>query len=172
MYYKFSTNTSDSIFTNYNDNCDATINYNDYSNIIDNVYEFIRTDDGEWQIRTKSKYKRKNDITSKIIYTEFSPEVEERLKEYIENNYDRYDIKEYGDYIYSVIQEKAYEFAYEIIEQSKDEYIIPNEDKIVEEIIEQIDFESIYELVEAILKSPITTEDRLADLGMSMSDFL
>lgn len=111
-------------------------------------------------------------LTSRVISRKFVPATEERMEEYIMNNYDRYDIQEYGSYIYQMIQEKAYDFASEVVNEAEDEYIISDEDAVIETIMEEIDFDSLYDLVEDILNAPITMEEKLADIGMSMRDFL
>lgn len=109
---------------------------------------------------------------SNISDTSFVSEIEERIEEYIQDNYDRYTIQEHGLYIYETIQEKAYDFIYELIEKAKEDYLINNEEKVVETIMKEIDFDSLYELIENILHAPITMNEKLADIGMSMKDFL
>lgn len=72
-----------------------------------------------------------------------------------------------------MIQEKAYDFASEVVEEAKnDEYIIDDEESVVDAIMQEIDFDSLYDLVEDILHAPITMEEKLAEVGMSIRDFL
>lgn len=96
--------------------------------------------------------------------------IEERIEEYIQRDFDRYYIAELGNYVYQFIQEKVYDIAVEVIEEAEKEYIIP--DSFVDDIMKDIDFESLYDLVEDILHAPITMEEKLAEVGMSMKDFL
>jgi hypothetical protein len=42
----------------------------------------------------------------------------------------------------------------------------------VDAIIQEIDVDSLYDLVEDILHAPITMEEKLAEVGMSIRDFL
>ena len=111
-------------------------------------------------------------VNKRIISKKFVPTTEERMEEYIQDNYDRYMINEYGSYIYQMIQEKAYDLASELVEEAKEDYIIDNEEQVIESILEEIDFDSLYDLIEDILNAPITMEEKLADIGMSMRDFL
>ena len=115
----------------------------------------------------------KQPLTSKeISETTLVLTTEERLENYIEDHCDRYIVNEYGSHIYQMIQEKAYDIASEVVEEAKEEYDIQDEDEIIETIVKAIDFDSIYDLVEDILHAPITMEEKLADVGMSISDFL
>lgn len=114
-------------------------------------------------------------LNKRVISKKLVPETEERTEEYIKDNCDRYMIDEYGaSYIYQIIQEKAYEFASEIIEEAKEDYIINEgeEDSFIDSIIEEVDFDSLYELIDDIQQAPITMEDKLAEVGMSIRDFL
>lgn len=112
-------------------------------------------------------------LTKRTISRQLVPTTEERLEGYIQDNYDRYTVHEYGSYIYQMIQEKAYDFASEVVEEAKnDEYIIDDEESVVDAIIQEIDFDSLYDLVEDILHAPITMEEKLAEVGMSIRDFL
>lgn len=152
-----------------------------YKNPYDDYYKLTRiTYDKNGKILEQTFYneevidiKYKTILTpKKISRTRLVPTTEERLEGYIQDNYDRYIVQEYGTYIYQMIQEKAYDIASEIIEEAKDEYDIQDEDAVIEAIIEEIDFDSMYELVEDILHAPITMEEKLADVGMSIRDFL
>lgn len=112
-------------------------------------------------------------LTKRAISRQLVPTTEERLEGYIQDNYDRYTVHEYGSYIYQMIQEKAYDFASEVVEEAKnDEYIIDDEESVVDAIMQEIDFDSLYDLVEDILHAPITMEEKLAEVGMSIRDFL
>jgi hypothetical protein len=111
-------------------------------------------------------------VIKRTISRKLVPTTEERLEEYIQENYDRYIIGEYGSYVYQMIQQKAYDIASEVVEEAKEDYTIDDEDIVIESIMEEIDFDSLYDLIEDILHAPITMEEKLADVGMSMRDFL
>ena len=146
---------------------------NDYANYTSSTYNITSTDSSGYNTLLNYNFKYRTTLTpQKVLKINLVPITEERLEDYIQDNYDRYNIKEYGSYIYQVIQEKAYDIASEVVEEAKDDYIIDDEEKIIDVILENIDFDSLYELVENILHAPITMEDKLAEVGMSIADFL
>ena len=98
--------------------------------------------------------------------------VEEAVEEYIQDNYDSSTVEDYGYYLYEAIQEKAYEFASNAVEQIKEEYIINDEEAIVDAIIDEIGFDSLYEMAESVSDVPMSFEDHLAEVGMSIRDFI
>ena len=158
-------------FTNYTNNTSST------SPFIKTVYDkngnIIQIIEDLYTTYTSDITEIKPLLTSKeISETTLVPTTEERLENYIEDHCDRYIVNEYGSYIYQMIQEKAYDIASEVVEEAKEEYDIQDEDEIIEAIVEAVDFDSMYELVEDILHAPITMEEKLADVGMSISDFL
>lgn len=97
---------------------------------------------------------------------------EERMEEYIQDNYDRNTIQDYGHHIYQIIQEKTCNIVSDIVDMLEEEYVIPDKDAIIEIIIDEIDFNSLYEIADSILDAPISFEDRLAEVGMSIKDFI
>lgn len=111
-----------------------------------------------------------NNVVDKMI-----DNIEEKIEQYIYNNFDRYYIQEAGECIYSIITEKAYEITEKVITEQEN-YDLPSEQKIVEKIIEvaynAINFTNMYEIIDDILNQPITMEEKLADVGMSYKDFL
>ena len=170
-YFHYSTN---SIYSNHvtvrciNDSPDATlISYYDKNGKLIYEYEYKDT----YYVYNSERSKMKLELISSEIL-KFVPTIEEKIEEHILNNYDKYDFKEKGSYVYQIIQEKAYEFIHESIKEAKEEYDIPDEDKIIEIIMEEIDFDSLYELIEDTLHAPITIEEKLIDIGMSYKDFL
>lgn len=139
--------------------------YDNMGNIVKTYENTMNTVDFDYHYRTI--------LTKRAISRQLVPTTEERLEGYIQDNYDRYTVHEYGSYIYQMIQEKAYDFASEVVEETKnDEYIIDNEESVVDTIMQEIDFDSLYDLVEDILHAPITMEEKLAEVGMSIRDFL
>lgn len=107
-----------------------------------------------------------------ISKTNLVSTVEEAVEEYIQDNYDSSTVEDYGHYLYEAIQEKAYEFASNAVEQIKEEYIISDEEAIVDAIIDEIGFDSLYEMAESVSDVPMSFEDHLAEVGMSIRDFI
>lgn len=101
--------------------------------------------------------------------------VENKIEQYIYDNFDRYNIQEAGEYIYSVITEKAYEITEDIITHQKD-YELPLDqtalDNIINTVFMAIDLNNLYEIIDDILNQPVTMEEKLANIGMSQRDFL
>ena len=101
--------------------------------------------------------------------------VENKILDYIYEK-DKYFIQDTGSYIYSLIDDKIYEFSQSIIQEMlKDNYILPygkTEDDVISEIISFIDMSIIYEAIDEILNAPITMEEKLAEVGMSIKDFI
>lgn len=98
-------------------------------------------------------------------------DTEEKIEEYIYDHYDKYDILEMKEYVYSIIQDKAYDIIEQILEDAKDDYDIINKDKVAEVIFNNIDFSSLCEIIDNIADAPVTIEEKLADVGMSERDF-
>ena len=101
--------------------------------------------------------------------------VENKILDYIYEK-DKYFIQDTGSYIYSLIDDKIYEFSQSIIQEMlKDNYTLPygkTEDDVISEIISFIDMSIIYEAIDEILNAPITMEEKLAEVGMSIKDFI
>ena len=102
--------------------------------------------------------------------------VEDLLKDYVLEHFNKYDIQEIGSNIYDVIKEKAYDILcdcindlYESFNYNEKDYDVNN---YAEEYYEDIDVYCIDEVIEDILNSPATFEEKLADVGMSIKDFL
>lgn len=81
------------------------------------------------------------------------PMTEEKIEEYILDNFDKNDIEKYGDYIYDIIQEKTYNFILEIIKEFQKDYTIAGNDKesIIDAVFEAIDFNAVYKIIDDIL---------------------
>lgn len=102
--------------------------------------------------------------------------VEDLLKDYVLEHFNKYDIQEIGSNIYDAIKEKAYDILcdcindlYESFDYNEKDYDVNN---YAEEYYEDIDIYCVDEVIEDILNSPVTFEEKLADVGMSIKDFL
>ena len=167
MMYKLNTGSTSNYYNwntiTYNYNGSGTITYNPYDN-----YTINNINSSSFEITYA-----KNILTAEnVANTSFVPNAEEKIEEYIYENFDKYDILEMQEYIYQVIQEKAYDIVTEMLEDAKEDYDITNEDDVIETIIDNINFDSLYEIVDEIIHSPRTMEEKLADVGMSYKDFL
>lgn len=146
------------------DNIVFTISYDNSNNIITEYYN------DEFFIKSEVVTFEKELESRNVI-----DEVENLLKDYVLEHFDRYDIQEIGSCIYSVADEKAYDLLCEYIDKLHEEYN-PEEDYDVndyaEKYYEDIDIYCIDEIIDDILNAPITMEEKLADVGMSIKDFL
>lgn len=96
---------------------------------------------------------------------------QEHVIEYIQDNYDKYDIQEHQEYMYQIIMDKSYDI---IITLLNEDYDVNNNDfdSIVERIQDELDFTEFYEVIDDILHSAMTMEEKLAEVGMSYRDFI
>ena len=102
-------------------------------------------------------------------------EVENLLKDYVLEHFNRYDIQEIGSYIYNVADEKAYALLCNYIDELHENYYFNEEydvNNYAEKYYEDIDIYCIDEIIDDILNAPVTMEEKLADVGMSIKDFL
>lgn len=143
----------------------ATLNYTDGNG---NIYSTTTLND-EWFDTSNYSYKR---VLNDKHIASFVSTTEERIEEYIQYDFDKYHIIDLGSYVYQHIQEKVYDIATEVVQEMEKDFEITDEDSVVEKIVKEIDFESLYDLVEDILHAPVTMEEKLAEVGMSMKDFL
>ena len=108
-----------------------------------------------------------DDIIDKLI-----DDVQSKTIEFIQENYDKYDIKEYKEYMYQIISEKAWDIAEKIL---KNKYTINNDcdiDDIVNKIVKELDISMFDDVLSDILNYSPRVEDKLADIGMSQKDFI
>ena len=102
-------------------------------------------------------------------------EVENLLKDYVLEHFNRYDIQEIGSYIYNVADEKAYDLLCNYIDKLHEDYDFEEEydvDNYAKKYYGDIDIYCINEIIDDILNAPVTMEEKLADVGMSIKDFL
>ena len=103
-------------------------------------------------------------------------EVENLLKDYVLEHFNKYDIQEMGSCIYNVADEKAYDLLCNYIDELHENYYFDEEEYDVDNYAEKyygdIDIYCIDEIIDDILNAPVTMEEKLADVGMSIKDFL
>ena len=102
-------------------------------------------------------------------------QVEDLLKDYVLEHFNKYDIRESGSNIYSVIKEKAYDILCDCINDLYESYDFDEEFDVndyAEKYYEDIDISCVDEIINDILNAPVTIEEKLADVGMSIKDFL
>ena len=102
-------------------------------------------------------------------------EVENLLKDYVLEHFNRYDIQEMGSCIYNVADEKAYDLLCNYIDELHEDYDFEEEydvDNYAKKYYGDIDIYCINEIIDDILNAPVTMEEKLADVGMSIKDFL
>lgn len=94
---------------------------------------------------------------------------------YILEHYDRTDIQEMGSSIYQEISEKVYQYIRDTVineyDFSDEEWDIMY-DAIADLVYERVDFSYIWEAIDEVLDAPVTFEEKLAEVGMSIKDFL
>lgn len=96
---------------------------------------------------------------------------QERVIEYIQGHYDKYDIQEHQSYMYQIITDKSYDIIIALLDE--DYEVNDNDfDSIVEQIQGELDFAEFYEVVDDILHTAMTMEEKLAEVGMSYRDFI
>ena len=102
-------------------------------------------------------------------------EVENLLKDYVLEHFNRYDIQEMGSCIYNVADEKAYDLLCNYIDELHENYYFDKEydvNNYAEKYYGDIDIYCIDEIIDDILNASVTMEEKLADVGMSIKDFL
>lgn len=96
---------------------------------------------------------------------------QERVIEYIQEHYDKYDVQEHQSYMYQIITDKSYDIIIALLDE--DYEVNDNDfDSIVEQIQSELDFAEFYEVVDDILHAAMTMEEKLAEVGMSYRDFI
>lgn len=111
-------------------------------------------------------------LTKDNVVEKMMKYVEEKIEEYIYDTFDRYYIKEYGSYVYSILTEKAYEITEDIITNQDEYMIVCDESELIDVLFEAIDLNYFYEIIDDIPNQPIIMEEKMADVGMSYKDFL
>lgn len=95
--------------------------------------------------------------------------------EYILEHYDRYKLQEDGSYVYQQVSDEVYQHIKDsIVEQydfSDGEWDMMY-DALADIVYERVNFEHIWEAIDEILNASTNMEEKLAEVGMSISDFI
>lgn len=141
--------------------------------ILDSMHYAVNIDDltGLVSVDTKSEYECVDKDNLHVYLDKLVDKAQERVIEYIQDHYDKYDIQEYQEYMYQIITDKSYDIIIALLDE---DYYIEDEDFdfIVEQVQGELDFAEFYEVVDDILHTAMTTEEKLAEVGMSYRDFL
>lgn len=108
---------------------------------------------------------------------EITDSVQDKTIEYIQENFDKHDIREHHGYMYQIIVEKASEIAEQILE---DNYNLGSSlalfdydsDAIINDVVKNLDYSVFDDAIEDIVNQSSSLSDKLADIGMSYNDFI
>ena len=149
---------------------------NEYYSIAD---EIGRNDSDNMIIKYYNEFSLKSEVVTfekELESRNIIDEVENLLKDYVLEHFNRYDIQEMGSCIYNVADEKAYDLLCNYIDELHENYYFDEEEYDVDNYAEKyygdIDIYCIDEIIDDILNAPVTMEEKLADVGMSIKDFL
>ena len=151
---------------------------NEYYSI---AYEIGLNDSDNMIIKYYNEFSLKSEVVTfekELESRNIIDEVENLLKDYVLEHFNRYDIQEMGSCIYNIADEKAYDLLCNYINELHENYYFDEEyeeydvDNYAEKYYEDIDIYCIDEIIDDILNAPVTMEEKLADVGMSIKDFL
>lgn len=152
---------------------------NDYGNKYYNIAYKIGLDNSDnMVIEYYDEFSMKSEVVTfekELESKDIVDEVENLLKDYVLEHFNRYDIQEIGSYIYNIADEKAYDLLCNYIDKLHEDYDFEEEydvDNYAKKYYGDIDIYCINEIIDDILNAPITMEEKLADVGMSIKDFL
>ena len=152
---------------------------NDYGNKYYNIAYKIGLDNSDnMVIEYYDEFSMKSEVVTfekELESKDIVDEVENLLKDYVLEHFNRYDIQEIGSYIYNVADEKAYDLLCNYIDKLHEDYDFEEEydvDNYAKKYYGDIDIYCINEIIDDILNAPVTMEEKLADVGMSIKDFL
>lgn len=95
--------------------------------------------------------------------------------DYILSNYNKADIQDMGSSIYQEVSEKVYQYVRDTIineyDFTEDDWDMMY-DALADIVYERIDFTHVWEAIDEVLNAPVTFEEKLAEIGMSVRDFL
>ena len=165
-------NKSNLLYTLDSDTLDAIKYYNI-------AYKIGLDDSDNMVIKYYNEFSLKSEVVTfekELESRNIIDEVENLLKDYVLEHFNRYDIQEMGSCIYNVADEKAYDLLCNYIDELHENYYFDEEEYDVDNYAEKyygdIDIYCIDEIIDDILNTPITMEEKLADVGMSIKDFL
>lgn len=152
---------------------------NDYGNKYYNIAYKIGLDNSDnMVIEYYDEFSMKSEVVTfekELESKDIVDEVENLLKDYFLEHFNRYDIQEIGSYIYNIADEKAYDLLCNYIDKLHEDYDFEEEydvDNYAKKYYGDIDIYCINEIIDDILNAPVTMEEKLADVGMSIKDFL
>lgn len=152
---------------------------NDYGNKYYNIAYKIGLDNSDnMVIEYYDEFSMKSEVVTfekELESKDIVDEVENLLKDYVLEHFNRYDIQEIGSYIYNIADEKAYDLLCNYIDKLHEDYDFEEEydvDNYAKKYYGDIDIYCINEIIDDILNAPVTMEEKLADVGMSIKDFL
>lgn len=152
---------------------------NDYGNKYYNIAYKIGLDNSDnMVIEYYDEFSMKSEVVTfekELESKDIVDEVENLLKDYVLEHFNRYDIQEIGSYIYNIADEKAYDLLCNYIDKLHEDYDFEEEydvDNYAKKYYGDIDIYCINEIIDDILNAPIIMEEKLADVGMSIKDFL
>ena len=165
-------NKSNLLYTLDSDTLDAIKYYNI-------AYKIGLDDSDNMVIKYYNEFSLKSEVVTfekELESRNIIDEVENLLKDYVLEHFNKYDIQEMGSCIYNVADEKAYDLLCNYIDELHENYYFDEEEYDVDNYAEKyygdIDIYCIDEIIDDILNAPVTMEEKLADVGMSIKDFL
>ena len=165
-------NKSNLLYTLDSDTLDAIKYYNI-------AYEIGLNDSDNMVIKYYNEFSLKSEVVTfekELESRNIIDEVENLLKDYVLEHFNKYDIQEMGSCIYNVADEKAYDLLCNYIDELHENYYFDEEyydvNNYAEKYYGDIDIYCIDEIIDDILNAPVTMEEKLADVGMSIKDFL
>ena len=164
-------NKSNLLYTLDSDTLDAIKYYNI-------AYKIGLDDSDNMVIKYYNEFSLKSEVVTfekELESRNIIDEVENLLKDYVLEHFNRYDIQEIGSYIYNIADEKAYDLLCNYIDKLHEDYDFEEEydvDNYAKKYYGDIDIYCIDEIIDDILNAPVTMEEKLADVGMSIKDFL
>ena len=152
---------------------------NDYGNKYYNIAYKIGLDNSDnMVIEYYDEFSMKSEVVTfekELESKDIVDEVENLLKDYVLEHFNRYDIQEICSYIYNIADEKAYDLLCNYIDKLHEDYDFEEEydvDNYAKKYYGDIDIYCINEIIDDILNAPVTMAEQLADVGMSIKDFL
>ena len=167
-------NKSNLLYTLDSDTLDAIKYYNI-------AYKIGLDDSDNMVIKYYNEFSLKSEVVTfekELESRNIIDEVENLLKDYVLEHFNRYDIQEMGSCIYNIADEKAYDLLCNYInefDELHENYYFDEEydvNNYAEKYYGDIDIYCIDEIIDDILNAPVTMEEKLADVGMSIKDFL
>ena len=165
-------NKSNLLYTLDSDTLDAIKYYNI-------AYKIGLDDSDNMVIKYYNEFSLKSEVVTfekELESRNIIDEVENLLKDYVLEHFNRYDIQEMGSCIYNVADEKAYDLLCNYIDELHENYYFDEEyydvNNYAEKYYGDIDIYCIDEIIDDILNASVTMEEKLADVGMSIKDFL